>query len=338
MTHHPAAAPSPPPAAPPARKPRRRRFLRLLLAGGGATVLLIASVAMVNRIELGARAIVTAPNSGRTGFPLTPASELAERGIAYELRIDVGPPDATLAVWIVDPPPQRDGRVVPRGTVLYFHGIYDSKRALLPTALAHAQRGYRGVLVDSRGQGQSTGRWLTFGAHEVRDYRQLLDELARRGLLSGKLAIYGASYGAGVGVQLAARDERIVAAIALAPFCSMRDVIAARAQSLGLTTLFSRNDLAAAVARAEQLAGFSAADSDGLAALHSRRVPLLVFHGRRDATIPAAQGAAICAAGHAGSKLVLIDDATHDDWTRAGHARLWSESTAWLDQWIGGPP
>lgn len=309
---------------------RRWKWFRRVAIVIGVGLIVLAGLAYPNRVEWGARAMVTAPNQGQTLDPNTPKTQTSlPAGVSRVLRISVGPPDAVLSAWIVEPPSQP-----PRGTILYFHGIYDRKDSLLPTALSHASRGYRGVLVDSRGHGESTGQWLTYGAQEVADYRQLLDELQRQGLLAGRVAIYAASYGAGVGIQLAGRDERITTVVALAPFASMHAVVHARARSLGLTWILSKADIDAAITRAGNLAGFDPSASDGIAAMNHRSYPVLVIHGRKDNTIPFEQGAAVQAAGAPDSRLVPVDEATHEHWTAAGSAAIWLESTAWFDRWL----
>lgn len=323
-----------------AKRPRRR--VRWIAAAAVAIGLVSVAVGVAGAaggcVAVAARLIAYAPNHGRGIDTNRPAdmAKLRERGVREAFRVRVGPPEASLAVWIVEPPDS------PRGTILYLHGIFDNKGSLLPTARSHAQRGYRGVLIDSRGHGESTGEWLTYGAQEAADYSQLLDELQRRGLLAGKVGVYGCSYGAGVAVQFAARDERVAAAVVLAPFSSMREIVCARVRSLNLAWLFNDATIDAAIARVAELAQFDPDQADGVAALRRRPVPLLVIHGERDRTIPCDQGARLAAADGPDSRFVLIRGATHDDWTDAGLAALWTESSAWFDRWIGrgrpGPP
>lgn len=319
-------------AAPVTKRPRRRacRIAAAAAAIGLVSVAVGVAGAAGGCVAVAARLIAYAPNHGRRIDSNRPAdiARLRERGVSEAFRVPVGPPDASLAVWIVEPPGP------PRGTILYLHGIFDNKGSLLPTARSPAKRGYRGVLIDSRGHGESTGEWLTYGAREAADYSQVLDELGRRGLLAGRIGVYGCSYGAGVAVQFAARDERVAAAVVLAPFSSMREIVRARVRSLNLAWLFDDATIDAAIARVGELAQFDPDQADGVAALSCRPVPLLVIHGERDRTIPCDQGARLAAADGPGSRLVLIPGATHDDWTDAGLGALWIESSAWFDNWL----
>src|SRR5436853_2381744 len=104
-----------------------------------------------------AHAIVDAPNRGRN--PLGPdpdAPELARIGVDHAFRVPVGPPAASLSVWVLDPPTSVGA---PRGTVLVLHGMRDRKVTMLDLGRLLSRDGFRAVLVDLRGHGQSTGDW-----------------------------------------------------------------------------------------------------------------------------------------------------------------------------------
>ena len=110
----------------------------------------------------------------------------------------------------------------PRGTVLVLHGLGGRGLTMLPKADALARAGYRAVLVDLRGQGRSTGRYLTFGIQEARDLSQVIDALERHALGSGPIGVCGISYGATTAIHLAARDPRVQAVVAIQPFGMLR--------------------------------------------------------------------------------------------------------------------
>src|SRR5690242_4897295 len=104
-----------------------------------------------------ARILVEAPNRGRSVEDLADGRALpAELGL--EVRVPVGPPGASLSVWILDPAaggPRAGGGGDrrERPAVLVLHGWRKDKSAMLRIGRALAAAGYRAVLVDLRGNG-----------------------------------------------------------------------------------------------------------------------------------------------------------------------------------------
>lgn len=222
-----------------------------------AAVALVASGCISQRLS---KAVVEAPNQRGLPWLLQPknAAALAHNDLLYRpaWRVRVGPPAAELAVAVIEPAdyqlvhsiktgkpkngkapvwPQSDWKLPvvaaaapaePKGTVLVLHGYGDAKESMIHWALFLAERGYRVVLVDLRGHGRSTGNWIGYGAFEAADLQQVVDDLERRRLLAGRLGVVGLSYGASVGLQLAGRDERVAAVVALEPFSEPQTAIA----------------------------------------------------------------------------------------------------------------
>src|SRR5207302_636031 len=74
----------------------------------------------------------------------------------------------------------------PKATIFLLHGVMMSKESMLHWGFYLAEKGYRIVLVDLRGHGQSTGDVITYGAYEGDDLSQVLDELSQRKLIAGR--------------------------------------------------------------------------------------------------------------------------------------------------------
>ncbi|HEX2100258.1 MAG TPA: alpha/beta fold hydrolase [Candidatus Synoicihabitans sp.] len=200
-----------------------------------------------------------------------------------------------------------------RGTLVLLHGIYTQKESLLPWALALGQRGYRCILVDLRGHGDSSGEKISFGAREVADLRLVLDDLERRGLRVGEVAVFGVSYGAAIGLQWAAVDPRVRTVVALESYSDVQRAVVgvARGQFGGVVEKISDETFARALEKAQRKGGFRWDAVDVSAATRQLAVPVLFIHGQRDAWVPPDHSEALRAVAPAGSELLLQPDDNH---------------------------
>lgn len=204
--------------------------------------------------------------------------------------------------------------LTPKATVVLLHGIMMSKETMLaPWGLALAEAGYRVILVDLRGHGRSTGKWIGYGAWEVDDLRRVIDELDHRGLIVGRVGVLGLSYGASVALQWAAADPRVATVVALAPFSDARRAIRefTRVAAPKLMDGFSDADFQAAEERAARLAGFDWSAVDVLAATRRLRVPVLFVHGGRDTMIVPEHSEALFRVAPPGSRREVLADDNH---------------------------
>ena len=110
-------------------------------------------------------------------------------------------------------------------TILVLHGYGMMKESMAPWAFVLAQAGFRVVVVDLRGHGQSTGTKIAFGKYETTDLRQVLDYLMARGLCDEQVGVLGLSYGATLALNWAARDARVRTVVAIAPYNQPDDAI-----------------------------------------------------------------------------------------------------------------
>ncbi|MEX0703884.1 MAG: alpha/beta fold hydrolase [Planctomycetales bacterium] len=278
--------------------------------------------------------MTTAPNAlhplgAQPGYP--PAVRRA-LGIDQEFRVPVGPPEAMLAVAIVEPP----GFEKPRGTVLVLHGIWNSGFWMAGTARMLAEQGYRAVLVDLRGHGRSTGERMTFGQQEARDLAQVVDQLERRNLLAGPLGVYGISYGAATAVQYAGLDPRVECVVAVAPFSAMRDVVPDYSRTMlpGVERMISDEFLDDTIAAAGEAGEFDPDRSSAIEAVKRTRAQVLIVHGTEDWLVPPYHALRLHEAAPERTKLVLLP--------RTGHVSIWfdadgevaAETRAWFEQWM----
>lgn len=254
-------------------------------------------------------------------------------GVDEQFWVEVGPPCARLLVSVVEP---CESFACPRGTVLVVHGIYADSSSMLGKARDLAQAGYRAVLVDLRGHGQSSGRWLTFGLRESRDLSQVIDELAARRIWTGKLGVLGISYGATTSIHLAGRDPRIAAVVAIAPFNSMREEVPHFAHQV---IPFSRRLMAdetvqEAIDRAASKGDFNPDLAVAGMAIQQTVAPVLILQGTSDKVVPPRNARELAWAGAGHTRLIMLPD--------LGHTGIWFDhddevkqwSRIWFDQYL----
>ena len=170
-----------------------------------------------------------------------------------------------------------------------------------------AQAGFRCVVFDLRGHGESTGDHISFGAFESRDVSQLLDDLERRGWDVSRVGLFGLSYGASVALLAAGRDTRVASVVAFEPSrvprpqcrssCERR--LPSRARGI------SDEQFARAHLKEAEIAGFDWADADIPAALKRTQAPVLFFHGEQDHWLSPEHSRALLSVAPAGSRLEL---------------------------------
>lgn len=306
----------------------RRAFLAIALL-----IVAMASVGLVGCTRWLAHAIVDAPNQGVGLDNLRQASEeeMTSLGVARQMVIEVGPPDAAISMWLIEPPPHVAAQ--PRATILVLHGMRDSKRSQIGLGRALAAAGYRAVLIDLRGHGSSTGDWLTYGVVESNDLRQVLDELNAEGLLVRPVGAVGTSYGAAVAIQAAAIDDRIKAIVAIAPFMSLEAVVPDQLRAHGIGWTVSTRQVGKALGLAGQLADFDPQSASPLRAMSQSSAKMLLVHGVNDRHIPCEHSRQLHAAAPDRAQLMLIDDTDHV--TIMAHEPLTAAILDWFEAHLG---
>lgn len=211
-----------------------------------------------------------------------------------------------LSCWLI--PSSRP----PRGTIIYLHGVGESKIAALPMARLLHDHGFHVFLYDSRRHGESGGIFCTYGFYEKHDASMIITALcARRDLAVGRIGLFGASMGAAVALQAAALDNRISAVVAESSFATLRSVFDEyQRRMVKLPWHYLRNIV---IKRSELMAHFRANAVSPLEAVRAFSIPLFLVHGEADATVPPSNAEQIFAAANPPKELWLIPGARHDN-------------------------
>lgn len=293
--------------------------------------------------EMAARMIVKAPNQEFTPEQPEKLTEFwnyfksGKSSPFVYLKVETGPPKATLAMVELPPAdyhvrfisgirtnwegkkfltmkfkPETNGTFKPLkepATIVILHGYMMFKETMAPWASVLAQTGYRVVLVDLRGHGQSTGDQVSYGKYETQDLIRMLDYLKALGLCDDKVGVLGLSYGATVALQWAAADPRVQAVVAIAPYNNPEDAAQRLAKELKIP--ISKPTLQAALALAAKRLDLKWADWSGEAAMRKLKEPVLLIGGGHDRICLPADIETLKKAAPAGTKVIMIPDVNH---------------------------
>jgi uncharacterized protein len=216
-----------------------------------------------------------------------------------------------LSCWLIRPPG------TPRATILYLHGVSESKIAGLPMAKLLVDHGFNVFLYDARRHGESGGLFCTYGFYEKHDLTTIINYLeSRTDLRIGNIGAFGASMGAAVAIQAAALDHRITAVVAESGFATLRGVFDDyQKRMIKLPWHYLRNIV---IKRSELMAHFKANAVSPLEAVRQRHMPLFLVHGTADNRIKSSYSEQVYAAASPPKELWLIPGARHDNMWEIG--------------------
>ena len=294
-------------------------------------VLLVSAAGYLTLIFMLPWSIVTAPNRGKSMDERRTAPQaLQALGVTREFTYRVGEPKAKICGWLLKSPVPRS-----RGAVVVFHGIRDHKRSMLSTGKLLARNGYDAVLLDHRGQGHSEGQWLTFGIRESQDAQQILELLLRRGDIQPPLGAIGFSYGAATAIQLAGRDARVRAVVAVASFESMKRVVHDYVKRFLPLPVVSDARIDRSIVTAGQMAGFNPSKAAPVDAIRKAQAHVLLAHGTADRRIPIAHAEAIHRAAPRRSQVLRLRSADHLGALRDRTGQVKRAMLRWLNRFMG---
>lgn len=205
-----------------------------------------------------------------------------------------------------------------RGTMVYLHGVADTRASGTGVIERFLQRGFDVVAYDSRAHGHSGGESTTYGFFEKEDLRRVLDSVD-----PGPIVLVGSSLGAAVALQGAALDRRISAVIAAEAFSDLRTVVKERAPFI-----FTPGLLARAIELAERRGKFQMDAVSPVAAARAIEAPVLLIHGAADADTPPEHSQRVYEALPGPKRLILVPGAGHN---QSLQGPVWKEIERWLD-------
>jgi pimeloyl-ACP methyl ester carboxylesterase len=184
----------------------------------------------------------------------------------------------SLSYWMIDNPDCKDAG----NSIIYLHGITDSKVSGLNYARELSKYCQRVFLIDMRRHGDSEGKYCTFGYHEKKDVMALIDKI-KHDAPETEITLLGVSMGAAIAIQTAAMDKRVNRVIAVAPFYDLFS-IALDHQKRKIGTK-SKILLKLVLKRAEHIADFRVSEVSPAKDIQRIDVPILIVHGENDRSV-----------------------------------------------------
>jgi alpha-beta hydrolase superfamily lysophospholipase len=216
-----------------------------------------------------------------------------------------------LSCWLLPAPG------TPRGTVIFLHGVSESKIVGLPLARALLGAGFNVFLYDSRRHGESGGHFCTYGFYEKHDTTTVINYLLeRRDVHVGNIGLMGTSMGAAVAIQVAALDTRVRTVVAESGFATLRTVFDEyQKRMIKLPWHYLRNIV---IKRSEQLAHFRASAVSPLNAVAGVHIPIFFLHGTADTLIRHIYTERVFRNANEPKELWLVRGARHDNMAEVG--------------------
>jgi hypothetical protein len=243
-------------------------------------------------------------------------------GLAYEaLKVPVAP-GIVLAGWLFRTTVPR------RGVMVHLHGIWDSCRPRLPLAARMVPHGFDCVFYDSRGNGESGGRYCTYGQEEKHDLIKVLDFVQNLGIDTSRVAIVGHSMGAATAVYAAEIEPRIKALVLEACY---RDLPTAIRDFARVFVFFAPEFIIRkAERRASRIGRFDPASLSPLRAMPNLHQPTLFVQGTADRRIKPHYVDELFAVKPEPKELYLIDGARHGRLPFEGGDAYAARLDAWI--------
>ncbi len=298
--------------------PRPRWVRRLAICLAGFAVFLVVAVVAAGYF-FGPYAVIVPGRLERTmKYHGRMPADLGLNGERFDVEVE---PDLWLRGWFL----RTAG--TPEGTVILLHGHGSCKESDFPLAKMLAEHGYNSIVYDSRGHGESGGKYCTFGYYEHQDCSHVLDEAERRFGPLGPVAVQGASFGGAVALQTLAVDHRFRCGISESTFATLREVV--RSDARGVLHFSWHAPVDSALRRAGEIAHFPAESISPERAAADIECPVLIIHGTADQRIPL----------HDGERIFHSLKSPGCEWyavTGAGHGGVWNKDPAEYERRVLG--
>jgi pimeloyl-ACP methyl ester carboxylesterase len=228
-----------------------------------------------------------------------------------------------LVAWDIPAPGEQE-----QGVMVMFHGHAVSRSSLLGIARVLHELGWRTVLVDFRGSGDSDGSATTLGWHEARDVAAAVN-WSRHEWPTEKLVAFGESMGGGAVLRSIATEGVTPDGIVVeAPFDTLLTTVGHRYHAMGLPS-FPFAQLLLLWGGVQN--GFNAFALNPVDYATAVNCPALVLSGEHDPWVKPAEAQRVAAAMHGPTECHIFE--------KGGHCGFWwdvpDEYRRVVGEWAG---
>jgi pimeloyl-ACP methyl ester carboxylesterase len=217
-----------------------------------------------------------------------------------------------------------------RGLLIYHHGIWDAFRPRLKLAAHMLPLGFDVLMYDSRGHGQSGGRYCTYGTYESTDLIRMMDEVKSMGVDTSHVVVVGHSMGAATAVYTSLKDARIKALVLESCYRDLHTAI--RDYARYWVPFLPEFIIRQAEKRAQRKAGFNLEDLSPLRLMPRLTIPVMIVQGTADEQIKPQYAHELYDALPEPRTLHLLEGARHGRvWHEGGEAYMETLSE-WLQE------
>lgn len=197
-----------------------------------------------------------------------------------------------------------------RGTVILLHGYGVAGFAMFHWALLLAEQGWRCVLVDLRGHGGSSSKWVYFGTQELEDLRALLTQIQKEYDVEAPVAVVGHSFGGVLALRWKLSDPRIGRVVSMSPYADL----GAAVQNIRrqYARWVPKSFIAAGLRELPRLLNVQPGELHPACWVNNDLSDVLFVAGSADAIATLDQVKALHQLAGAGNKMLILHDAGHE--------------------------
>ncbi len=196
-------------------------------------------------------------------------------------------------------------------TVVLVHGFGSNKEAMGGYVAMFHKLGYNTLIPDTRGQGQSQGKVISYGYYESKDYLKWVDQVIAKQGQQSQVVLFGVSMGGATTMMTSGlkTPSQLKAYVEDCGYTDAQEEITYQAKQMYNIPYWPLVPMTSTVARIK--AGFHFKDANAVAAVKKNHKPMLFIHGGADKFVPTRMVHQVYRADAGPKQLLIVPGAKH---------------------------